>query len=120
METAMTKNQYAKYQGRVERGLKGLEHVSTGPCPGCNDCGLSESPTEAEYDAAQDGGFSWSGCDVCGSGLGGTRHPAHGFRKMPEGPDRMIHLNVCSDCLHFIEYGQLDDTAMMDIERGEE
>lgn len=104
----MTKSEYAEYQAAVERNLKGLEFVSTGACPGCEDCGLEKEATGYEIETATEPSFSWSSCDACGSTLGGDRHPAHG--RMSDGT--LLHLNVCTDCLYYLNYGQLDDTTM--------
>lgn len=109
----MTKSEYARYQAAAERNLEGLEFVSTGACPGCDECGLSESPTEHERGCADEGGFSWSSCEACGSTLGGSRYPAHGRDKNGD----LLHFEVCEDCLMYLNYGQLDDMSMMEMER---
>lgn len=36
----MNKAEYLNYQKAVERGLEGLDFVSTGACTGCAECGL--------------------------------------------------------------------------------
>lgn len=162
----MNKTQYAAYQAAVEHNLKGLEHVSTGACPGCDECGLpqrweivipeaiqaqlcidtefdSQDEAQAEIDRAkadpslvgldltgltvqkmevsendrelaEEAHFSWHACESCGSRLGGDRHPAHGVDK--EG--NILHLSICVDCLSYLNYGQLNDMAMMEIEEG--
>lgn len=115
----------------VERWLKGLEHVSTGACPGCRECGLEESVPcpecngDGDFECPGCGGdgvveiesddtrlielagephFSWSSCDSCGSHLGGDRHPAHGVAKNGE-QETIVHLDVCTDCLFYIANG---------------
>jgi hypothetical protein len=87
---------------RVEHYLKGIEHVSTGPCPGCDECGLGdvEDMASPDYESAGEPSFSWSDCDCCGSSLGGDRHPAHGTYH-----GDLIHLDVCTDCVMYLEYG---------------
>lgn len=125
----MTKSAYARYQAAVDHNLKGLAFVSTGACTGCTDCGLptieEPDPDEDWYDkerrekktkeiehareCADEGGFSWSGCDCCGSTLGGQRYAAHGVSTTDQ---RLSHLDVCVDCLYYINYGCLDDTQM--------
>lgn len=102
---------YARFQAAVERSLEGIKHVSTGACPGCSECNLSDDATDSEIASSNDGGFSWSSCDCCGSSLGGSRYPAHG-----DVDGKLIHLDVCADCLEYIEYGRLNDDAMMEIE----
>lgn len=29
----------------------------------------------------------------------------------------MIHLDVCTDCLFYVEYGRLDDQSMQEMEK---
>lgn len=93
----MNKQQYAEYESRVEKYLNGIEHISTGPCPGEE---YSEEPW-----------FSWSPCEVCGSSLGGNRESWHG---VVDGS--IIHGTCCEDCAYYLNYGRLDDTTMMEIE----
>lgn len=144
----MNAKQFEKYKQAVEFNLRGLSFVSTGACPGCDECGLGErvcpacdgqkfdvekpeplpgepeticprcngigeiDSTERERELAEEPGFSWSECDACGSTLGGDRHPAHGRDK----DNAILHLSVCSDCVYFLNYGQLDDMSMAEIE----
>lgn len=55
-----------------------------------------------------EGNFSWSQCDTCGTTMGGTRYNAHGLTE-----DMSIHhLNICEDCALFFANG--------DIPQGEE
>jgi len=96
----------SKFTERVDRYLEGLEHVSTGDCPGCVDCGL-EDVTDANdcidrIEIASEGSFSWSPCECCDSSLGGDRHPAHAVN--PEGD--ILHLDVCQDCLMYLANGE--------------
>ena len=79
-----------EYQQQFRHYTKGLTHLSTGCCPGCDECGET---TEDE------GSFSWYSCDACGSALGGTRYYAHG-RMLLNGQDLIVHLDVCEDCLN--------------------
>lgn len=142
----MTKKQYAAYEAAVEYNLRGLEFVSTGACPGCSECGLETrecphcdgqkidvekpddgtpdspcpycggtgkiEPTETAIELASESSFSWRACDSCGSSLGGDRHPAHGRDRNGD----LVHLSVCTDCLYYLNYGRLDDMAMLEIE----
>jgi len=83
-------------------GFEGLTHCTTGLCPGCVECadrhgkslhGMSLAiSTGAVYD---EGSFSWSPCEGCGSTLGGTRYAAHGVDSNGD----IIHLDICEDCL---------------------
>lgn len=99
-------------------------------CPAC--AGSGEVPaSEHERELAEEGGFSWHACDCCGSRLGGSRFPAHGFlsqklaealAKIPPGsPDGQvlrqeafdhsrIHLDICQDCLLFLANGDEPET----------
>ena len=63
-------------------------------------------------DIASEPHFSWSHCESCGSTLGGNRYAAHGIEK----DGSLNHFEVCEDCLYFLNYGQLDDQSMIEIE----
>jgi hypothetical protein len=108
----MTKKEYADYECAVASGLKGLEHVSTGVLPGCHECGVPDGATDEDREMAEESSFSWSSCDVCCSSLGGDRHKAHGVDRNGD----ILHLEVCTDCLYYINYGCLDDATMADME----
>lgn len=84
----------------VENGLTGLEHVSVGymSYEKCGDCPIGGD----ESDCGDEGHFSWSACDCCGSSLGGTRYAAHGL----DSEGNIVHLDVCVDCLQFIANGE--------------
>jgi hypothetical protein len=103
----MTAEEYADYCERVDRYLSGCEAVSTGPCPGCEDCGL---PADAEeYDTEPF--FSWHPCEICATRLGGDREPWH---CVIDG--KIVHGICCEDCAYFINYGHLDDKTMLSID----
>jgi hypothetical protein len=96
------------YAGRVEYYLKGLEHVSCGPCPGCAECesifNLSGKEFEEALESGQifdEGSHSSGSCDACGTTQGGKRYMAHGL----SGAD-ILHFSVCTDCLFYITYGE--------------
>lgn len=58
--------------------------------------------------------FSASSCELCGNPLGGERHPV---AIVDIGHDtEPVYYAACSDCMYFVEYGQLDDESMMEIE----
>ena len=92
----------SRYTEAVERNLEGL-HIATGACPGCEGCGLEDvdSMDDERYIVAGEPSFSWYRCDSCGSIKGGSRYPAHGTNKDGD----LFHLDVCVDCVHYIEYG---------------
>lgn len=99
-----TKQGFQEFLDAVEYELDGLRFVSTGWSSECPDCG----------DEGCDGGsgFSWRPCECCGSTLGGERYPAHGVAK----DDTVIHFDICTDCLFYLAYGQLDDVSMMEMD----
>jgi len=110
----MTIQEYERFKLAVERNLNGLKFVSTGACPGCDECGLGNDPTMHALEAAGEPSFSWRECECCGSTLGGDRHPAHGV--ITDSTDNQtLHFNVCTDCLYYLNYGQLDDMTMADM-----
>ncbi len=74
-----------------------LHAFSVGACPGCETCGLSETPTDDEREAADEPAFSLRACESCGSTFGGDRHPAHYLDSDRE----IMHTRVCTDCLFF-------------------
>ncbi|MHC4621291.1 MAG: hypothetical protein ACYTEQ_26400 [Planctomycetota bacterium] len=110
-----TQADYARYQADVERGLEGLEAVSSGPCPGCQKCADSHGTTLERFEEAYEAGeicaephFSWHSCECCGGTLGGEREEAHGWRG-----EELVHFTICTDCAYYIEYGKLDDMTMV-------
>lgn len=116
----MTKSEYETYKNRVDSffRLEGIENLSTGPidCDDCN-CGLEagECP-ECGKDSGeinQESYFSWRPCDCCGTSLGGNREDATGYNRER---NAIQSYSVCEDCVYFAEYGQLDDTTMMEME----
>jgi len=59
-------------------------------------------------DHCDEGSFSWSGCEVCSSGLGGTLHAGHLLKG--NGPNmEIIHVDICEDCLFFSANGDLPE-----------
>jgi hypothetical protein len=87
----------SEFTDAIEHNLKGCKAFSVGACPGCSVCGLSEEPTDAERELADESHFSWSACDSCGSTFGSDRHPAHYVDDEREIQD----LRVCTDCLFY-------------------
>lgn len=107
----------------VEHNLHGVEFFSVGACPGCDECGLAEygdaeSRESRHYETAREGAdeghFSWSPCDSCGSRLGGNRYPAHGYISgltSAQGERTHAHFNVCVDCLQYHANGTEPDKS---------
>lgn len=49
-----------------------------------------------------EGGFSWSGCGICGSSLGGTMESWHGV----DAEGRILHFDdACVDCVVYLANG---------------
>ena len=78
-----------------------LDYVSAGLCPGCEVCadesGLKMKKFNRKVKSGRlsdEGEFSWSRCEGCGSSLGGMRYAAHGFCG-----DELVHFEICVDCL---------------------
>ena len=118
----------SRFVAAFEAATKGLETLSVGawpldPCKECRGTGRSAPDTDCyacegigklcecpgcsnegdkESGARDEGSFSWSSCDACGSSLGGDRFAGHAL----VGPEKnIVHLNVCCDCLMFIANG---------------
>lgn len=64
--------------------------------------------------------FSWQACDCCGSNLGGNRETYVAIEKVGIPNPRKFEIEICSDCVYFNEYGQLDDQTMLDMEKESE
>ncbi len=90
----MTKQQYAEYKERVAEFFShGLVNLSS----------TCDEPF-----------FSWSSCECCLNPLGGDRYTANGYNQ--ETDEIEEYDCICSDCIYYAEYGQLDDQTMMDME----
>lgn len=91
----MTKEEYADYQARFERGMKRLSV----------NC-LSTNEHGERF-------FSWRPCEVCHSRLGGDRYDCTGYNPT----DGSIEaFEACTDCVYYAAYGQLPDGDMPDKE----
>ena len=116
-----TQSDYAQFQDDFAQGAEGMDALSSGPCPGCADCGLEDCHDMdcPEYELAGESWFSSSPCDICNRHLGGDRHPAHYIAPKnelhPNNGTTIEHLSICVDCVYFMEYGQLDDMTMMEV-----
>ena len=151
----------SEYTDAVERGLKGLEAISTGICPGCDTCRTDfdfvadeemqcepDDPkpwyvraepnngsrryfaTEAEaevyaseafeeawgnqsHGVIDEGSFSWAGCGICGSTLGGDLEPWHYIvpdenGSVAGGTIEHSH-DACTDCVMYLANGDEPD-----------
>jgi hypothetical protein len=97
-----------------EQQTEGLKHVNVGLASCCEECcrswGMEEEAMRAGLEndeICDEGGFSWSSCDTCGSVLGGMRYAGHAWIAVEGKPDELIHLEVCTDCLCYIANGDL-------------
>ena len=77
-------------------------------CPHCDGTGEAplETMSDEELQAWDEGSFSWSECDSCGSTFGGDRFKAHAIHNEAFGPnakqpDNVHHIEICVDCLIF-------------------
>jgi Fe-S-cluster-containing dehydrogenase component len=93
----------ADYAARVERNTEGMQALSTGICPGCTTCMDTYG-----YDEPA---FSWQGCDICGSSLGGDMEPYH---YLDDDGEIQHGDNACTDCIMFLAYG--DTPAHLETE----
>jgi hypothetical protein len=103
-----------------EDGLKA--HKETGICYWCEEKAtlhvedIKDNCEECEA-CKHTSEFSSSNCDLCNSPLGG---PRHSVALVDVGTDtEPIYYSVCVDCMYYIEYGQLDDSTMLEIEDNE-
>jgi len=104
----MTKKEYADYENRIAAWSENAQFPSLGYCPGCEECekaGHTEECCEEH--------FSWRACEVCGSHLGGNRYPVHSV----DANGDILHWDACTDCVYYLERGQLDDQTMLDMDK---
>ena len=141
----------SRYLEAFEHNAKGLHALSTGawPLDTCQECkgsgkgddgdtcytcdGIgkvcecSQCSARGDEDSGErdEGGFSWSSCDTCGSSLGGDRYPGHALDRDPQAPGyvrdsaNIIHLEVCADCLMFIANGDEPEASDEDEQADE-
>ncbi len=104
----MTKQEYTEYQESFKNGSKGFAAWSSGFYLDCQDC------YNNEHNILNEGHFSSQACEICGSRLGGDRFAAHAL----DDNNEIIHFEICTDCVYYMEYGQLDDMTMLGVEEG--
>ena len=129
----MNAKEYEKYEQAVADFFEreGIQNLSHGRIT-CSECGAKLHETGAcdekcpscgtDCEMMNEPYFSWRHCECCGSHLGGDRHPASGYCP-PEGGGpggECFEYEVCTDCIYYATYGQLDDQTMMDIEDSKE
>ena len=104
------------YVENVEHNLNGLTAVSTGVCPGCEECRSTYAPDMSmeEFDNAYSSGsvygeasFSWGSCGICGSTLGGDREVWHGLDDLT---GTLYHFDdACVDCVMYLANGDIPE-----------
>lgn len=109
----------ADFLAAVQRSEADFAHgIAIGPaitCPTCEE--IHDVPTRDERGRflsrharqemmCDEGSFSWSECDTCGSTLGGNRYDAHGLPLRAE----PIHLDICVDCLMYFANGDVPES----------
>ncbi len=98
----MNATQYAQYEANVASFLQ-QNKVK----PGCH------GPLNQEPDPGFEPFFSWQPCECCRSPLGGNRE-TYSFATEPD--FSTFEADICTDCVYYLAYGQLDDMAMLEIE----
>lgn len=96
----MTTTQYIAYQAAVQSFL-----TRNRVLPGCH------GPVNSDFEPF----FSWRPCECCGSRLGGNREEwqfAHGDNFASSSN---FEAEICTDCIHYLSSGQLDDMTMMEM-----
>lgn len=83
-------------------------------CPECDLIGKAtiedEADTDEFKDRSDDLGFSWQGCDCCGSPLGGTRYAATLIRTAGSAfGEAAIAVAVCDSCRSYIANDDVPD-----------
>jgi hypothetical protein len=93
----------------IEHNMKGLTAISTGICPGCQECADTHADGDVEKlqrlwetGLADEASFSHSACECCGSHLGGDRAVAHAL----DSKNEIIHMDgFCMDCVFYFANG---------------
>ena len=115
-ENAGLSAQQRAFVEAIADNTKGLTAVSTGLCPGCQECmekhpGIGQTREQFEEAIAngtivQEPFFSWLECDLCGSPLGGYYEPWHAAGADGE----IVHgARACVDCVLYLANGDLPE-----------
>lgn len=83
--------------------------ISPGSSKECHECasGMDQDfLTDEMLQCLDEGSFSYSECDSCGSTFGGDRFNAHAINREAFGPNAkkpndIYHIDICADCLMF-------------------
>jgi len=93
-----TKAEYEKYKKSVEGFFKRE--------------GISNLSQIQDKDGYCEPHFSGVPCECCGGMLGGDRYDCNSYNPKTKG---IQEYTVCTDCVYYAEYGQLDDMTMSEI-----
>lgn len=107
----MTAEEYREYEERVAQfwsDHEGLQNLST--------CISGENGED--HDQTIEPYFSWRACCVCKRSQGGDRYDCNGYNAETEEVEEFF--GVCSDCVYYAEYGQLDDMTMLAVEKDQQ
>ena len=106
----MNKEEYDLYRTDVETFFRtqGINCLSLSSEEDIDNCECSHCEEGVYIDPF----FSWIPCECCMRRLGGDRYHVSGFNPTD---NEVYCYSVCIDCLYFAEYGQLDDTTMMEV-----
>lgn len=114
LATCREKDNARAYVKAFERHTKGMKHLSSGICSTCSECQWTYDAGELTLEKmiakglSDEGGFSRAGCDCCGSSLGQNLYTGHCWLTVDrEGKEVLTHLDMCEDCLIYINNGDL-------------
>jgi len=94
-----TKSDYREYEERVKDFFR--------------DEGIANLSAEVNEEGNAEPYFSWTRCQCCDRDLGGDRYRSSGWN--PASRQVQEYSYICGDCIYYAEYGQLDDTTMLDL-----
>lgn len=114
----MNQQQYKEYKSIVDSAIRDVFYFSTGRIKDCDDCFECDCDF-GDCDCIDEGCFMNDPCDLCTQNLAGMSYVAHGYMYDDITiQSKLIHFKVCTDCLHYTNYGRLDDASMIAIETG--
>lgn len=92
----MTKSEYQAYENQVAKFIR---------------------DEQIDYYSSDDNerAFSHLFCECCNRPTAGTRVKLTAI--WISSPTTVLSYSICEDCEYYLEYGQLDDMTMMDMER---
>ncbi len=102
------------YIDAFNRRTSDLQFLSCGICSKCSDCQSTFDAGELTLERliqdglTDEGGYSRSGCDCCGSSLYQMLYAGHAYVDLG-GKQVLTHLDLCVDCMLYIANGQLPE-----------